>query len=81
MGWGVVDVVVVVVVVVVVAATVVGLPGPSVVPATRVVVAEIELHPEVLNTSAETRSDHEPEVSCKATQKKAPPLHANSPVP
>jgi len=38
-----------------------------------------ELHPAVLLTSPTTASLHAPFVSCCATQKKAPPLHSNSP--
>merc|ERR1719491_203084 len=36
-------------------------------------------HPAVFRTSAPTASDHAPLMSCKATQKNAPPLQANSP--
>ena len=35
--------------------------------------------PAVRLTSCKTVSDHEPPTSCCATQKKAPPLHPNSP--
>ena len=37
-------------------------------------------HPAVLLTSATTVSLHAPLLSCAATQKKAPPLQANSPL-
>ncbi len=37
-------------------------------------------HPTVSLTSATTASLHRPLVSCKATQKKAPPLHKNCPL-
>ncbi len=37
-------------------------------------------HPPVSLTSATTASLHRPLVSCRATQKNAPPLHENCPL-
>ena len=46
----------------------------------RVVVTSDDEHPAVCDTSSYTRSLHEPLVSSETTQKKAPPLQANSPL-
>lgn len=44
------------------------------------VVVTLEEHPAVRLTSLNTVSDHAPFISCCATQKKAPPLHSNTPL-
>jgi len=71
----------VVVVPTVVATTVVVVPVVVVASVVVVVDGPFELeHPAVVATSPTTASLHAPPLSCRATQKKAPPLHANSPL-
>lgn len=46
----------------------------------RVVVTSDDEHPAVCDTSSYTKSLQAPFTSSETTQKKAPPLHANSPL-